>query len=59
MSRRNDFGDGDPCPVNPEHGHMIFSKDRKAGQYCPHQSHDRDRTPAFYEYDGKTPRRAR
>lgn len=58
MARRSDFGDGDPCPVHPEHGHMVMSKSGK-GQYCPHQQHDRDRTPAFYEYDGRTPRRTR
>lgn len=56
--RRNDFGDGDLCPADPEHGHMIFTKDRR-GQYCPHQSHDRSGQPAHYEYDGKTPRSKR
>jgi hypothetical protein len=32
-------GDGDPCPITPEHGKMLVRGDT---QYCPHQSHDGD-----------------
>jgi len=37
----SDLGDGDLCPV-AGHGHMYVSRDR-VHQYCPHQSHDKER----------------
>ena len=46
-------GNGELCPVNPEHGRMYVEPNDR--QYCPHVAHDRDRTPAIYESDGKTP----
>src|SRR6185369_5851749 len=56
MNRRNATGDGDVCPVNPSHGEMLRYPSW-SGQWCPHQSHDVDRTPALYATDGVTPLR--
>lgn len=36
---RYEVGDGDPCPLVPEHGKMLLIRNRPT-QYCPHQSHD-------------------
>ena len=34
-------GDGDPCPLNPEHGRMLsINGANPPKQHCPHQSHD-------------------
>jgi hypothetical protein len=32
-------GDGDPCPLDAEHGRMLSIQGTKR-QQCPHQSHD-------------------
>lgn len=37
----HDTGDGDRCPLVPEHGKMYVSKDHQT-QRCVHQSHDGD-----------------
>lgn len=34
---RHDYGNGDPCPTNPEHGHMYVLK--SGSQYCAHSEH--------------------
>jgi hypothetical protein len=34
-----DTGNGDPCPLNPEHGKMYFLNG-STNQYCADQSHD-------------------
>lgn len=48
--KRIDSGNGDACPVDPEHGRMFFvSPDR---QFCPHSAH---LTNAIYLRDGVTP----
>lgn len=39
MTRRYDTGDGDVCPLNPDHGHMTYLSGTKS-QWCPDQSHD-------------------
>ena len=36
---RYDIGDGDVCPVNPSHGHMLWLQHSRS-QFCPDQSHD-------------------
>lgn len=35
----DDIGDGDRCPVEPEHGKMLTIRGTDR-QYCPHQTHD-------------------
>lgn len=47
---RNTIGDGDYCPHNGHHGRMLITSSKR--QWCPHQSHDMDGTPSFY--DGAT-----
>lgn len=37
--RTGGTGNGDTCPVNPEHGHMLVLNGDQT-QYCPDQSHD-------------------
>jgi hypothetical protein len=44
------YGDGDPCPMDPNHGRMWLTKHRN--QWCPHIAHP---GTALYEYDGVTP----
>jgi hypothetical protein len=39
MTKRTDLGDGDPCPLNPEHGHMFWLVGSD-NQWCPHRAHD-------------------
>jgi hypothetical protein len=37
----HDTGDGDRCPLFPQHGHMIVVKGSSpAVQWCPHVQHD-------------------
>jgi len=49
MSRRTGTGDGDVCPINPDHGQMFFLTTR---QWCPDHSHEavgeRPGTRAFW-----------
>lgn len=33
-------GDGDRCPLVPEHGIMLVLQGTSGKQHCPHQSHD-------------------
>jgi hypothetical protein len=40
MSRRNDIGDGDPCPLIPQHGNMFVLDTKPPKQYCAHVQHD-------------------
>ena len=41
MAKREDFGNGDVCPLFPDHGRMYVIKDSDPKkQYCPHQVHD-------------------
>lgn len=47
---RHTIGDGDYCPHNGDHGRMLITSSKR--QWCPHQSHDMDGTPSFY--DGTT-----
>ena len=52
-------GDGDPCPLVPEHGRMILVHGNER-QWCPNQDHDgkwpvgegmrTDPTQAFYPF---------
>lgn len=44
-------GDGDTCPLDPEHGRMFVLKTGVVCQYCPNQSHDGVWTP-----EGKSPK---
>lgn len=39
---RTDVGDGDRCPLNPEHGHMYVLQSHTGApkQYCSHVDHD-------------------
>lgn len=39
MTRKYQIGDGDPCPIDPEHGAMFFLRGTRV-QYCSHQTHD-------------------
>ena len=39
MASKNDLGDGDQCPLNPEHGNMLTIQGTQK-QRCNHQSHD-------------------
>lgn len=34
---KSDLGDGDLCPVNPEHGRMYYVSNSR--QWCPHAWH--------------------
>jgi hypothetical protein len=36
---RSTTGDGDSCPLNPEHGRMCFLND-SGNQWCPSVDHD-------------------
>jgi len=49
---RGDYGDGDRCPIDPEHGKMFVLN---VSQYCAHAGHDgtsgnggKPRTRAFW-----------
>lgn len=53
MAIRREAGNGDYCPVWPEHGRMFMLPSGR--QYCSHQRHDVDKTPAKFEHDGVTP----
>lgn len=48
---RYEVGDGDPCPLFPEHGKMVTIPGTKK-QYCPHVEHvqhkDRPATRAIW-----------
>lgn len=51
MSKHSDIGDGDTCPLFPEHGNMQTVRgSTPPKQYCPHVIHDgkagRDGVPA-------------
>ncbi len=47
MSRRSDIGDGDTCPLFPEHGNMLVIQGTDPPlQYCPHVIHDGSRGEA-------------
>jgi hypothetical protein len=50
------MGNGDPCPINPEHGKMFVLMPSKR-QFCPHSDHSAHKPPerAMFEYDGVTP----
>lgn len=37
MSTSRDLGNGDRCPVNPEHGNMFVLK--SGTQFCAHSDH--------------------
>lgn len=38
---KRSLGDGDLCPLFPEHGHMYsLTEEHPPLQYCPHQQHD-------------------
>ena len=38
---RYDFGDGDRCPLDPEHGRMyVLTTGGKRTQWCASQTHD-------------------
>lgn len=60
---RHDFGDGDRCPLVPEHGRMfVITSEGRRTQRCNHQSHDgrpkmhpegaSDPTRSLWPYDG-------
>ncbi len=49
-----DFGDGDRCPQDSEHGHMYFTDPAKTKQWCPSSRHEGD---PWYRRDGLTPLR--
>lgn len=41
MSKHGDAGNGDICPLFPEHGRMTVLDTKGAPkQWCPHQTHD-------------------
>lgn len=43
MTRKHDTGDGDPCPLRPEHGNMfvlVGTGGNPPMQYCSHVWHD-------------------
>ena len=41
MSRKDDIGDGDSCPLFPTHGRMFVIRDSEPPkQYCSHVAHD-------------------
>lgn len=43
LSKRSDIGNGDVCPLFPEHGNMLVLPTEKGvtpKQYCPHVDHD-------------------
>lgn len=41
MSNRHDTGNGDTCPLFPEHGNMsVLSGSDPPKQWCAHQMHD-------------------
>jgi hypothetical protein len=41
VTTRNDAGNGDLCPLDPAHGHMVtIKKSDPPRQWCPDQSHD-------------------
>ena len=44
------FGDGDYCPVNPEHGRCYVLPAKVGGQrqWCPSHEHDRDEERPFF-----------
>lgn len=39
-ARERGTGNGDVCPIDPEHGHMVVLPGQEERQFCPHQSHD-------------------
>jgi len=39
MATRSGTGNGDVCPVTPDHGHMLVMSDHTR-QYCPHHDHE-------------------
>jgi hypothetical protein len=47
---KGDTGNGDTCPINPEHGHMLVLNSASGRQYCAHVGHEarpeRDGHPA-------------
>lgn len=47
VSRRHEIGDGDVCPLNPEHGQMMFLS-CSPSQWCPDASHE-----GVWTFDGK------
>jgi hypothetical protein len=47
MARRSDIGNGDTCPLFPEHGNMFTLKDSDPPlQRCAHQAHDGEPGPS-------------
>lgn len=38
---KSDLGNGDVCPINPEHGKMYNMPSGR--DWCPHHSHDAER----------------
>lgn len=42
MARRGEIGDGETCPLFPEHGNMFVLKSpgKPDMHYCPHVAHD-------------------
>lgn len=50
------IGNGDICPINPEHGKM-FVNSTTGRQFCPHSDHSSAKPPerALFEHDGITP----
>jgi hypothetical protein len=48
-------GNGDICPLDPEHGKMVMLSTGR--QFCPHSDHSSAKVPqrALFEHDGVTP----